>query len=182
VADWPEEEDVGSLADVFRVINEARQAGVISDYAVGGAMAVLFYAEPARTYDLDIFVLLPTESGVLVSLAPIYDWARHSGFPLDAEHILIHGVPVQFLPAHNALTEAAVREARDLDYEGVPVRVVTPEHLVAMALETGGAKRRERIAHLLEAEVVDPARLAEILTGHGLDAAWRRYRESFADE
>jgi hypothetical protein len=36
---------VASLADVFRVLNDMRSHGVIDDYAIGGAMAVLFYAD-----------------------------------------------------------------------------------------------------------------------------------------
>ena len=47
-----------SLADVFRVLKRMRDEGVVAQYAVGGATAVLFYAEPTRTYDLDVFVTL----------------------------------------------------------------------------------------------------------------------------
>ena len=59
---------------------------------------MLFYAEPARTYDVDVFILLqaaPAPS--LLSLASLYDWARGRGFEVNAEHVLVHGVPVQFL-------------------------------------------------------------------------------------
>ena len=38
-----------SLADVFRVLNDMKTAGVIEEYAIGGAMAALFYAEVTRT-------------------------------------------------------------------------------------------------------------------------------------
>ena len=56
----------------------------------------------------------------------------------ESEHVLIHDVPVQFLPAHNALAEGAVATAVVHDYEGVQVRVIDPEHLIAMALQAGG--------------------------------------------
>ena len=48
-----------SLAGVFRTLNGMRERRVVADYAIGGATAVLFYAEPTRTYDLDVFVLPP---------------------------------------------------------------------------------------------------------------------------
>ena len=48
---------MSSLADVFRELNTLKDTGVVRDYAIGGATAVLFYAEPARTYDVDVFVL-----------------------------------------------------------------------------------------------------------------------------
>lgn len=35
-----------------------RDERIVAQYAVGGATAVLFYAEPTRTYDLDVFVIL----------------------------------------------------------------------------------------------------------------------------
>ena len=62
-----------SIGDVFNQLNLAKSSGVVVDYAVGGAMAVLFYAEPARTYDLDVFVLLEEQAeGSLALLAGIY--------------------------------------------------------------------------------------------------------------
>jgi len=63
-----------------------------------------------------------------------------------------------------------VTDARELDYDGTPVRVVSPEHLVALALQAGGSRRRERAAQLLEAGAVDRAALGAILGRHGLEA------------
>lgn len=160
---------MASLADVFRELNTLRATGLVLDYAIGGATAVLFYAEPARTYDVDVFILLQaTPASSLLSLASLYDWARGRGFEVDAEHVLVHGVPVQFLPAHNALAEDAVATARTLDYEGVSVRVVDPEHLAALAFQAGGAKRRERAWQLLETGGVDRKRLRALLATHGI--------------
>jgi len=158
-----------SLADVFRELNTLKATGLVRDYAIGGATAVLFYAEPTRTYDVDVFILVEAPaSSPLVSLSSLYDWARRRQFAVDAEHILIHGVPVQFLPAHNALAEDAVATARTMDYEGVAVRVVDPEHLAALAFQAGGARRRERAWQLLETGGVDRVRLQALLAAHGV--------------
>ena len=160
---------MSTLADVFREFNELKATGLVRNYAIGGATAALFYAEPARTYDIDVFVLLgPDAQRPLVSLEPFYQWARTRGFGVDAEHILVHGVPVQFLPAHNTLVEAAVNTARTLDYDDVSVRVIDPEHLVALALQAGGHKRRERAWQLLEAGVVNREALRALLAAHGM--------------
>ena len=143
----------------------------MAQYAIGGATAVLFYAEPTRTYDLEVFVTLePIDEGMLAPLSRVYEWAREQGFGLHAEHLLIEGVPVQLLPACNALVEGALLSARVHDYGGVPVRVVDPEHLVALALQAGGARRRERAWQLLEAGAVDRERLRQILTTHAIAA------------
>ena len=160
---------VFSLADVFRVLIRMRDEARVLEYAIGGATAVLFYAEPTRTYDLDVFLLLLDDSDAsFVSLSGIYSWAQEQGFTLDAEHVMIHGVPVQFLPAYNQLVAEAVREARVHEYEGVAVPVIGPEHLTALALQAGGARRRERAWQLLESGAVDRMKLRDILDAHGI--------------
>ena len=83
------------LAEVFGVLESLKSEGTIVDYAIGGAMAVLFYAEPLRTYDLDVFVFLPEQSGGLVSLTPLYQHLAARGFRAEAEHVMIHEVPVR---------------------------------------------------------------------------------------
>lgn len=161
---------MSSLGDVFRVLNRLRDEGVVLDYAIGGATAVLFYAEPTRTYDIDVFVQLPPQNASpLTSLSSLYDWARRNDVAVEAEHLIIDGVPVQFLPAFNALVEDAIVAARLHDYDGVPVRVVGPEHLVALALQAGGARRRERAWQLLESNLVDRRRLGALLAAHDID-------------
>ena len=162
---------MSSLVDVFSVLNRMRDERIVSQYAVGDATAVLFYAEPTRTYDLDVFVTLEAHGNdVLAPLSRVYEWTREQGFGLQGEHLLIEGVPVQLLPAYNALVEAALSTARVHDYGGVPVRVVNPEHLVALALQAGGARRRERAWQILEAGAVDRERLRHILTTHAIAA------------
>ncbi|MBI4887681.1 MAG: hypothetical protein HY824_11360 [Acidobacteria bacterium] len=162
---------MSSLRDVFRVLAEMRESGVVTDYAIGGATAVLFYAEPTRTYDVDVFVTLPSGAApTLVSLSSVYAWAKTRGIEIQGEHLMIESVPVQLFPAYNALVEEAVAGARVHDYEGVPVRVVDPEHLVALALQAGGARRRERAWQLLQFGGVDRQRLRTILHAHAVPA------------
>ena len=160
---------MSSLKDVFRVLTEMHESGVVTGYAIGGATAVLFYAEPTRTFDVDVFVTLPSSSpSGLVSLASVYDWMTNRGIPTQGEHLMIEGVPVQLLPAYNSLVVEAVAEARVHDYQGVPVRVAGPEHLIALALQAGGARRRERAWLLLQSGGVDRQRLQAILDRHAL--------------
>lgn len=97
------------MAEVFQVLAQMRDEGIVTDYAVGGATAVLFYAEPTRTYDVDVFALLPSSGeSALVSLAPVYRWAESRGFPVDGEHVMVHDVPVRILPAYNPLVVDAI--------------------------------------------------------------------------
>ncbi|MBI3047282.1 MAG: hypothetical protein HYY76_03130 [Acidobacteria bacterium] len=169
---------VATLADVFQELNALKARGVTREYALGGATAALFYSEPVRTYDVDVFVLMPVASdSSLVPLRPIYEWARNRGFTETAEHVVIHGVPVQFPPAHNALAEEAVISARVMDYAGTTVRVISPEHLVALALQVGGRRQRERAWHLLESGHVDRDAFRVLLSTHGINVTINDGRE-----
>jgi hypothetical protein len=96
-------------------------------------MAATFYAEPVLTFDLDIFVLLPSQAGAVLTLTPLYEDLRRRGYAEEGECVTIEGVPVQFLPAYNALIEEAVSQACDTPYEQTPTRVLRAEHLIAIA-------------------------------------------------
>ncbi len=135
----------------LQVLNELEHAGVIERYAIGGAMGATFYVEPLLTFDLDVFVILPQSAAGLLSLAPLYEALRARGYTEEGECVLIEGIPVQFLPAYNALLDEALREARTTSYEEALTRVVRAEHLIAICLQTGRDKDRETSAHLSRA-------------------------------
>jgi hypothetical protein len=158
-----------SFKDVFLDLNQLVRDGVIQSYAIAGATAFLFYSEPVLTYDLDVFIFLPPQAGLLVSMQPLYDELSKRGYSFDAEHVMMHGTPVQFLPAYNPLAIDSVDHAVDHDYEGVPVRVVSPEHLVALALQTGGEHRRGRARALIAAGGLDMDRLNKLCQAHGVE-------------
>ena len=156
----------------LRVLNELERAGVLNRYAIGGAMAATFYAEPLLTFDLDVFVALPEFGTGLLSLAPLYHALRGLGYAEDNECVMIEGVPVQFLPAYNALVEEALAEAREILYEDAPTRVLRAEHLVAICVQTVREKDRERVRVLREQASLDLEYLQKVLTRHNLDAQW----------
>jgi hypothetical protein len=160
---------MNNLAEALAAIHRLKSEGVVKDYAIGGAMALVFWSEPRPTFDLDVFVRFPSKS-VLVSLEPIYDWARRNNYTEKAEHIFIGEIPVQFIPAHNALAEEAIATAAELDFEGQRVRVIRPEYLIALYLEPSARthKRLERVAALLEEGIVDREFLDTILAKHHL--------------
>jgi hypothetical protein len=84
------------------------------------------------------------------------------------EHVWIHGVPVQFLPGDSGLWREAVEEANELDYDGIPVRAATAEHLVAMAWLAPESRRLQRAASLLQSKRFDREKLRSILGRHGI--------------
>jgi hypothetical protein len=159
-----------AFADALSAINSLKADQVIEEYAVAGAMAIVFWAEPVPTFDLDVLVVLPQQQGLLISLDSIYRWAESRGYAVQQEHVLVEGLPVQLVPAPDALALEAIRNAAELDYEGIKVRVARPEYLIALSLQPGArtAKRRERAAMLLELPTLNRDRVDDILSRHGL--------------
>ena len=54
-----------SIEKTIAVINKMVVDGIIENYALGGATAVIFYTEPIATQDVDIFIHVPAEESVL---------------------------------------------------------------------------------------------------------------------
>jgi hypothetical protein len=159
----------------LEILFELERAGVVSRHAIGGAMGATFYVEPLLTFDLDVFVLLPRTAGGLLTLTPLYEALRARGYAEEGEYVNIEGVSVQFLPAYNALLEEALNEAREVPYDDVQARVLRAEHLVAICVQTGRPKDRERVRLMREQAVLDAGYLAAVLARHGLTDKWRQW-------
>jgi hypothetical protein len=159
-----------AFADALRALNDIKKDEVIEDYAIAGAMAVVFWTEPAPTFDLDVFVRLPGPATGLIRLDGIYRWAASRGYPSQDEHIVIEGLPTQLIPAPNALTLEAITAAAELEYDGVRVRVARPEYLIALYLqpEARTQKRRERAAMLMALPTLNRELADDILDRYGL--------------
>ena len=159
----------------LQILNELEREGVLGRYAIGGAMGATFYVEPLLTFDLDVFVVLPQTGGGLLTLAPLYEALRQRGYAEEEDCVDIEGVPVQFLPAYNALLEEALAEAREILYEQTPTRVVSAEHLTAICVQTGREKDRQRVRVFLEEAELDAERLDAVLTRHNLKGKWNQW-------
>src|SRR5271166_1595770 len=167
------------VKETLELINQMRADGVISEYAIGGAVGATFYLAPAATVDLDLFVTLPAEGTLLISLSPIYEYLKSRGGMEQDEYVVIKEWPVQFLTPGNALQEEGVKQAVSTNVEGVPTRVISAEHLVAIALETGRAKDHTRILQFVEQDAVDREKLKDIVGRHGLSTMWSQFEQRF---
>jgi hypothetical protein len=154
------------LADVMRAANELVAAKLIGDWALGGALAAIYYVEPFATYDADIF-FIPADKSLTAGIPAIYGYLQSQGWQVEREYLLVRGFPVQFLPAQG-LTEEAVRDAERFDYEGVPGKIFGAEHIIAIAASVGRQKDKARIEQLLQQAEIDKPLLETILQRHKL--------------
>ena len=168
------------MEEAIRLLNEMVSRGLLDGYAIGGAMASLFYAEPVATFDLDVFVLLPqAQAGQsVVTIEPQLAFLREHGAVEQGEHIVVHGLPVQLLPVYNPLVAEATKQAVTKRVGQAETRVCRQEHLLAILVQTGRDKDRVRLPLLLEGTLPDRRLLDEILERHGLRRKWDEWTKS----
>jgi hypothetical protein len=161
----------GQFTDVLEVLDRLRAEGIIVQYAVAGAMAVNIWDEPVATQDVDVAVIVAGQHHPLDPLRPVLTWLTDRGYAIEGEHVLVAGVPVQFLPVWNPVVTEGVQQAAEVRYDPAdpdsPVlRVMRPTYLVAswqVDPAANSPKRRERAARLREAGLVDEVLLAKLL-------------------
>jgi len=124
----------------LKVINELHKKGILKDYAIGGAVATIFYTEPFFTRDIDIF-FIPAEK---------------------------KGIPIQFIPATTELEIEALKNAIDAKVKDINIRVLRPEYLIAIFLKVFRSKDKEKIRMIAEQAEIDKKLLSDILDRYKL--------------
>jgi len=161
----------------LKIIKELKEAKVLKDFSIGGGIAALYYIEPLLTYDLDIF-FIPLQDSIDV-LTPIYRYLKEKGFKAKKEHVLIEGVPVQFIPVYNDLVKEAVQFSVEVKYGRIKTRVLGLEYLIAIMLQTYRSKDRERLVKVFEEAKIDLKFLKKILKKFGLYDKYIRFKEMY---
>jgi len=167
------------MKETVKVLNQMVKRGVIQKYAIGGAIGAIYYLEPFETSDLDVFVQINLEGSTLTILAPIYDYLGESGYEAQAEFVNIEGVPVQFLPSYSPLIDEAIEKAKMVKFDRVQTRVLRPEHLVAIMIDTGRPKDYLRISMFIEQGAVKMSSLQPVLRRHNLLEKWKMNAQRF---
>ena len=169
------------MRDVAELLNRMRADGVITDYALFGAVAQMRYTEPVATLDADILVAVPAPDG-LDGLSALYQFCADQGYHAEGEAISVGAWPVQFVPVFSSLTQEALAQAETADFEGVEFRVVRADYLAVIALSVGRAKDFSRILALLESDSVTRDQVTSLAQRHGLSEAWQRFQKRFLDD
>ncbi len=172
-----------NLGAVVDVLKDMQKQGIISEYAIGGAVAGIIHYQPINTIDLDIFFFLTKPPELILPMEEIYDYARKHNFSFDSEFIKIHGWLVQFVEAsHNPLWIEALgaAEIKSIDNRDIPV--IDIEHLAAMWIQASRSKDIYKIILFDEAGIMDALRLNDILNRFDLLQKWRAKQDNFSDE
>ena len=168
------------MDEVARLLNHMVVDGVISAYAVFGAVAQMRYTDAVATLDADILVAVP-DADRLDVLSPLYAYCRDRGHRPEGEAIRVGAWPVQFVPVFDALTKAALEHAETGDLEGIPLRVVRADYLAAIGLSVGRPKDFTRVLALLENGSVRAEEVEVLCAQHNLLDRWQRFKRNFLD-
>jgi hypothetical protein len=77
-----EESPAIPLDDVLRAAKRTRFCGLIEDYALGGALAAIYYVEPFTTYDTDI-IFVATDKTLSAGIPAIYSHLQSKGWRVE---------------------------------------------------------------------------------------------------
>ena len=166
------------MQDALRALNRLEADGLIGGYAIGGAVGASFYIDAMQTEDVDAFVFLPEPTSGLALLGPIYAALQAQGGVIEREYVRFGSWPLQILTDATPLLAEAIREAVDVTFHDVPTRVFRPEHLCAVALQTGRAKDYLRVSLFLEQGAVGMDELNGVVERYGLVERLKRVRET----
>lgn len=165
------------LGPTLELINQLENEGIIRKPTIGGSVAIMYYAQPVKTDDLDMFCYIPNR-GLLVDLGPIYKRLEELSCKIKDLYINIRGVDVQFLvPANQPLVEEALENAASVTIDKVKIHIFEYEYALAVKAEAGRAKDWAHIATALESAAPNKEKLDAILSKYGLLEKWRRKLE-----
>ena len=162
------------MDDVFRALNALVTEGVVENYAIGGAVGAACYIEAVRTEDVDAFVCLKRQMSPFVSLSPLYEALTKMGGIVEREYVRFGAWPLQILTDANELIAEAIEQAQTQDFDGIPVRVFLPEHLCAIALQTGRTKDYLRVVMFLDEDAVNVEKLKLLVARFELKGRWEK--------
>ena len=167
------------MKKTLQILSELVSEKVIEDFAIGGAVAAIFYTEPSDTADLDIFITFPPDK-LIVSLTDIYDALKIKGYTnWEKEGIIIEGLPVQFLPAESGLLRKAYETAKPQQIAGTEAKIMLFEYLCAIMLDTGRPKDKVRLANCWAAKNLNHEKFLKICKNQGLEKKWQKFYDNF---
>jgi hypothetical protein len=89
----PDQSSAIPLADVLRAANELVSGGLMENYALGGALAAVYYTEPVTTYDADI-IFVASDKALSAGIPAIYSHLQSKGWRVEREHLLFQDFPL----------------------------------------------------------------------------------------
>jgi len=148
-------------------------SGVIEDYVIGGATALLYYSQPMFTEDIDIFISLKSDSQLIINLEPVYRFLQDKyNAKQEKEYLIIDDIPLQFLVPYDTLSEEAFLNCNSVIWKDVSFKIFNLEYIMGIMIQLNKPKYRERLSILLRDNNYNADKLEQILKKHDLYDKW----------
>ncbi len=163
----------------FKVISGMYKQGILTDYAICGAVALMYYTEPFATLDIDIF-FIPSEKDKIIVLTPFYDYLiKKRGYKTFKEYVMIEETPLQFIPTSNELEKEAVKNAIKIKYKDIELKIVRIEYLVAIFLQVFRKKDIAKLVKIYDQVKLDKNLLRKVLKKYKLEGKLKNFKEKY---
>ena len=157
------------MKKILTILNDIKAKGLIEDYAIAGGIAAIYYTETIWTHDLDFFVAInPRFMKAILDPSPIYSYFTDLGYSRKGGHIIIEGIPIQFIFVDSDIEKDALKNAKDIVYEDIKTRVLRAEYLIAIYSKIQRDKDLEKIRRITEQYKIDRTLFNKILKKYNL--------------
>ena len=149
--------------------------GVIEDYVIGGATALLYFSVPNFvTEDIDVFVHLKDKpSSSLIDVSPLYNYLiSRKNAHIQGEYIVVDDFPLQFLTPYDELSSEAFANAMSVSPENIPFKIFKLEYSMAIMIQLGKEKYVERLRTLMKHSLYNKEKLESLLDRFDLKPKW----------
>ncbi len=146
-----------SLADRIRSVISAFESARIP-YAVGGALALAYHAEPRATADIDVNVFVRTEHSdqVFTCLEPlgvrVEQRDREAARSREQVRLDFAGIFLDLFFGGLPFHESCQRRSRTVPFDGTMMRILSAEDLAVFKALFNRPKDWEDIVQILEAQ------------------------------
>jgi hypothetical protein len=167
------------MKKTLQQLNKLLELGFIKKYAIAGGIAHFYYIEPSVTYDLDLIINIPNNGNNPAPLSEIYKWAQENNYVTEGEHIVIEGVPVQFLLPYNDLVIEALENSFEIYLFEERSFIIGAEYLMAIMIQTGRASDKERLIKFINNAEYNEGKFIEILTRFELTNEFNDFKKRY---
>lgn len=165
------------MKKTLQILNNLVTNGIIKEYAIAGGMAQFYYIEPSVTYDLDLIVNLNLTDNPLTPLTELYKWANDNNFKTEGEHIILGGIPVQFLLPYNDLIAEALKNKKQISLFDEITYILGAEYLMAILLQKGRPIDRERLLRFFDEVDYDKNLFQNLIIRFNLLTEYESFKE-----
>ena len=154
--------------------------GVIEDYVIGGATALMYFSIPNFvTEDIDVFVNLKTKpASTIIDVSPIYNYlvsSKHAR--IQGDYVIVDDFPIQFLIPYDDLSKDAFAHAIRITPEQMSFKIFDLEYSMAIMIQLGKEKYIERLRTLIRHRLFDERKLEPLLEKFNLVSTWAMMKQ-----